>query len=83
MILVHNSGMKSLAAGAVIVALTVAAAAQSAINIPFEAYTLPNGLNVVLSIDRTTPTVAVNIWYHVGSKNEVPGRTGFAHCSST
>ena len=61
--------MKSLAAGALIVALTVAAAAQSAINIPFEAYTLPNGLSVVLSIDRTTPTVAVNIWYHVGSKN--------------
>ena len=53
--------------------------AQSSINIPFEAYTLPNGLNVVLSIDRTTPTVAVNIWYHVGSKNEMPGRTGFAH----
>ncbi len=53
--------------------------AQSSINIPYEAYTLPNGLNVVLSIDRTTPTVAVNIWYHVGSKNEVPGRTGFAH----
>ena len=53
--------------------------AQSKINIPFEAYTLPNGLNVVLSTDRTTPTVAVNIWYHVGSKNEMPGRTGFAH----
>ena len=33
----------------------------------------------MLSIDRTTPTVAVNLWYHVGSKNEVPGRTGFAH----
>ena len=57
----------------------VALPAQSSINIPFEAYTLPNGLNVVLSIDRTTPTVAVNIWYHVGSKNEMPGRTGFAH----
>jgi zinc protease len=54
-------------------------AAKSAINIPFEAYTLPNGLTVVLSIDRTTPTVAVNLWYHVGSKNELPGRTGFAH----
>jgi zinc protease len=53
--------------------------AQSAINIPFEAYTLPNGLTVVLSTDRGTPTVAVNIWYHVGSKNEMPGRTGFAH----
>jgi zinc protease len=34
---------------------------------------------VITSIDRTTPTVAVNVWYHVGSKNEAPGRTGFAH----
>ncbi len=34
---------------------------------------------MILSVDRTTPTVAVNVWYHVGSKNEVPGRTGFAH----
>jgi zinc protease len=49
------------------------------INIPFETYALPNGLTVVLSVDRRTPTVAVNIWYHVGSKNEMPGRTGFAH----
>jgi zinc protease len=71
--------MKTLAAGALVLALSAAVAAQSTINIPFEAYTLPNGLNVVLSIDRTTPTVAVNIWYHVGSKNEMPGRTGFAH----
>ena len=76
--------MKTLAAaGALVVALigalSAAVAAQSKINIPFEAYTLPNGLNVVLSIDRTTPTVAVNLWYHVGSKNEVVGRTGFAH----
>src|SRR5215211_8324320 len=54
-------------------------AAQSAINIPFESYTLPNGLTVILSPDHTTPTVAVNLWYHVGSKNELPGRTGFAH----
>jgi zinc protease len=50
-----------------------------AIRIPFESYTLPNGLTVLLSPDHTTPTVAVNVWYHVGSKNEVPGRTGFAH----
>jgi zinc protease len=71
--------MKRLAACAVVLALSAAVSAQGKINIPFEAYTLPNGLNVVLSIDRTTPTVAVNIWYHVGSKNEMPGRTGFAH----
>ncbi|HUP46354.1 MAG TPA: pitrilysin family protein [Thermoanaerobaculia bacterium] len=44
-----------------------------------EDYTLPNGLRVVLNPDRSTPLVAVNIWYHVGSANERPGRTGFAH----
>jgi len=49
------------------------------IRIPFERMTLPNGLNVILAPDRSTPTVTVDVWYHVGSKNEVPGRTGFAH----
>lgn len=62
-----------------VIACSTLASAQGKISIPFETYTLPNGLNVVLSLDRTTPTVAVNIWYHVGSKNEMPGRTGFAH----
>ena len=52
---------------------------SDAIRIPFERYTLSNGLTAILSTNRTTPTVAVNVWYHVGSKNEVPGRTGFAH----
>ncbi len=51
----------------------------SAIQVPFERYNLPNGLTVILSEDHSTPTVAVNVWYHVGSKNEEPGRTGFAH----
>ena len=41
--------------------------------------TLFNGLEVILSPDHTVPQVAVDVWYHVGSKNEVPGRTGFAH----
>jgi len=53
--------------------------AADAIRIPFEILKLPNGLTVILSTDKSTPTVAVNIWYHVGSKNEIPGRTGFAH----
>ena len=44
-----------------------------------ERYTLPNGLTVLLSQDKSTPVVAVDLWYHVGSKNEKPGRTGFAH----
>ena len=52
---------------------------STAIKIPFETYKLPNGLNVILSVDKTTPTVAVDVWYHVGSKNEIAGRTGFAH----
>ncbi len=47
--------------------------------IPFEKYTLPNGMDVILHEDHSTPIVGVNIWYHVGSKNEQPGKTGFAH----
>jgi predicted Zn-dependent peptidase len=47
--------------------------------LPFEQHTLGNGLRVVLHEDRRLPLVAINLWYHVGSKNESPGRTGFAH----
>ena len=49
------------------------------INIPFTKYTLSNGLTLIVHEDHKAPIVAVNIWYHVGSKNEKPGRTGFAH----
>jgi zinc protease len=52
---------------------------SATIRIPFERMTLPNGLDVILSPDHTVPRVAVDVWYHVGSKNEVPGHTGFAH----
>ena len=58
------------------------AAGNSASGIPkltFEKYTLPNGLDVILSRDARIPMVAVNLWYHVGPANEEPGRTGFAH----
>jgi len=48
-------------------------------NIKFTEYDLPNGLHVILHQDNTTPIVAVSIMYHVGSKDELPGRTGFAH----
>jgi zinc protease len=48
-------------------------------NIPFSKFTLDNGLDVLIHEDHSLPIVAVNVWYHVGSKNEVPGRTGFAH----
>jgi zinc protease len=56
-----------------------APAPGSSISVPFEKYALPNGLTVVLAPDRATPTVAVVAMYHVGSKNEQPGLTGFAH----
>ena len=48
-------------------------------NISFSKHTLANGLDVVIHEDHALPIVAVNVWYHVGSKNEVPGRTGYAH----
>jgi zinc protease len=51
-------------------------AAQS---VRIEHFELPNGLDVVLNEDHNAPLVAINVWYHVGSKNEKPGRTGFAH----
>ena len=49
------------------------------VDIPYEQFTLPNGLRVVVHEDRKAPVVAVSVWYHVGSKDEPAGRTGFAH----
>ncbi|TXH68183.1 MAG: insulinase family protein [Lysobacteraceae bacterium] len=51
----------------------------AAVDIPYQQFTLPNGLRVIVHTDRKAPIVAVNIWYHVGSKDEPAGRTGFAH----
>ena len=62
-----------------VVALSLAAAAAQAQQLRVDHYELPNGLDVVLNEDHSAPLVAVNVWYHVGSKNEKPGRTGFAH----
>lgn len=62
-----------------IILLAVPAIAQEVPELEFEKYTLPNGLQVILHEDHTIPMAAVNVWYHVGSKNEKPGRTGFAH----
>ena len=59
-----------------------AAAKPAALTVPqlkFEKYKLENGLEVILSEDHRLPMVAVNLWYHVGPANELPGRTGFAH----
>ena len=54
-------------------------AAQQAGHITFEQFTLPNGLRVIYSEDHSTPIVSVDMWYEVGSRNERPGRSGFAH----
>jgi zinc protease len=59
-----------------------AAAKPAPLEVPelkFEKYKLDNGLEVILSEDHRLPMVAVNLWYHVGPANELPGRTGFAH----
>jgi len=49
------------------------------VEIPYEQFTLQNGLRVIVHEDRKAPVVAVSVWYNVGSKDEPPGRTGFAH----
>ena len=62
--------------------MTTTMFAQNGDKLPKLNYTefkLKNGLRVIMHEDKSTPIVAVNVWYHVGSKNEVPGRTGFAH----
>ena len=55
------------------------AEAEMDVYIPYTQFRLDNGLNVIVHEDRSIPVVSVNLWYHVGSKNEMPGRTGFAH----
>jgi zinc protease len=72
------------AASALVVAVilftcSVSSAAVRPPKLQYQLTTLPNGLTVVLSEDHSTPIVHLQIWYHVGSKNERPGRTGFAH----
>ena len=56
-----------------------ASAAADIPRLPFQTFTLSNGLEVIVSQDRRLPLTAVNLWYHVGPANEEPGRTGFAH----
>ena len=88
-----RSATRPFATGALALALSVALGgaafapapaqaktpAASTVDIPYETFTLPNGLRVVVHTDRKAPIVAVNLWYHVGSKDEPSGRSGFAH----
>lgn len=69
--------MKKFSASALLLGLVFSLSAQT--NIKFTEYELDNGLHVILHEDHTTPIVTVSVLYHVGSKNEKEGRTGFAH----
>src|SRR6478752_8252810 len=72
--------MKFVAAALFAVLLPVSLAADTApLQLPYTQFTLPNGLHVILHEDHSVPVVSVNVWYHVGSAREKPGRTGFAH----
>jgi len=67
-----------IALGLLSVGPTIRLPAQS-LRVPYQTFTLPNGLQVILHEDHSVPVVAVNTWFHVGSADEQPGRTGFAH----
>jgi zinc protease len=72
--------MLSLVLALVASGLAQTKSAQTAeIDIPYERFVLDNGLTVIVHEDHKAPIVAINTWYHVGSKNEKPGKTGFAH----
>src|SRR5262245_19559430 len=68
-----------LAAAAAWGATRTLSAAVRPPKLEYQITTLPNGLTIVMSEDHSTPIVHAQLWYHVGSKNEKPGRTGFAH----
>src|SRR6266446_6097916 len=68
-----------LAVSVVYLATAVSSAAVRPPKLQYEITTLANGLTLILEEDHSTPIVHLQLWYHVGSKNEKPGRTGFAH----
>jgi len=71
--------IKGLLLGMVVVSVTAVCVRAGEIDIPYERFLLDNGLTLLVHEDRKAPIVAVNLWYHVGSKNEKSGKTGFAH----
>ena len=70
--------MRKLLVLLLLISLSGSASAQAG-RVAFEQFTLPNGLRVIYSEDHSTPIVSVDVWYDVGSRNERPGRSGFAH----
>ena len=71
--------VRRLLIGALAAAPAIAAAQGRKLSVPYTLDSLPNGLTVIVHEDHAVPIVTVNIWYHVGSSDEKPGRTGFAH----
>jgi zinc protease len=72
--------VRSFLVSILVLAASITPGAQGQpLSVPYTQFKLPNGLNVILHRDTSVPVVSVNIWYHVGSGNERPGRTGFAH----
>ena len=69
--------VRTLLVGAIILLGVLPAYAEGLI--PYEEFTLKNGLRVIVHEDRNTPIVSVGVWYHVGSKDEPRGKSGFAH----
>ncbi len=75
-------GWPARLAGAALMTLLAGGSAElaaQALRVPYEMFVLPNGLRVILHEDHSVPVVTVNTWYHAGSGDERPGRTGFAH----
>ncbi|MBI2620154.1 MAG: insulinase family protein, partial [Ignavibacteriales bacterium] len=64
---------------AVLLFFSALVAQETRLSVPYARFVLDNGLNVILHEDHSIPRVTVNVWYHVGSGREIPGRTGFAH----
>jgi len=73
------AAVAALLIGFAVLAAPFLAAQTPRIDIPFQKFTLDNGLTLIVHEDHKAPIVAFNVWYHVGSKNEVAGKTGFAH----
>jgi hypothetical protein len=68
-----------LAAGVILVLCRSVFGQGTDVDIPYQKFVLKNGLTLIVHEDHKAPIVAFNVWYHVGSKNEKPGKTGFAH----
>ncbi|HLV01811.1 MAG TPA: pitrilysin family protein, partial [Acidobacteriota bacterium] len=82
MFLLHRASLSAVVVLCLVQLLSAGPSIDDLVNdidIPFKKYVLKNGLTLIVHEDHKAPIVAVNVWYHVGSKNEKPGKTGFAH----